>query len=129
MSNKIKIILIILVLLVIALVAAITLFIKSGNMVLEYKDVSDFDTKEISTIKNNRKYLLISGESNHSSLNIGEIKESLENRDMVIRVYTTLSNTNNRDGSFMYAVKIDNNIDRILFGNEKKVIWENKNNI
>jgi len=43
---------------------------------------------------------------------------------MIVRVYTTLSRTNNKDGSFMHAVKIDENIDRVLFGDEKIVIWE-----
>lgn len=124
MSNKIKIMLVILIILVALSACLIIIFAKSGNIVLEYKNISDFDTKEILTIKNNRRYLLVSGECNLSSLNIGEIKESLENRDMVIRVYTTLSRTNNKDGSFMHAVKIDNNVDRILFGNEKNVIWE-----
>ncbi len=124
MSNKIKIILIILTLLIAILACFIMLFAKSGNTVLEYKNVSDFDTKEISTIKNNRNYLIISGECNLSSLNIGRIDESLENGDMAVRIHTTLSRTNNKDGSFMYAVRIDNNINRILFGNEKKVIWE-----
>jgi len=124
MSNKIKIMLILLTALIVAIACLVVIFSKSGTIVLEYKDISDFDTKEISTINNNRKYLLVSGECNHSSLNIGEIKENLENRDMVIKVYTTLSRANNKDGSFMYAVKVDNNIERILFGNEKKVIWE-----
>lgn len=124
MSKKIKTMLIVLTILVAALACVVIIFTKSGNIVLEYKDVGYFDTREISTVKNNRQYLLISGESNSSSLNIGEIKETLENKDMVVRVYTTLSRANNKDGSFMHAVKIDNNIDRILFGNEKRVIWE-----
>ena len=123
MSKKIKTMWIVLTILIAAL-ACVIIFTKSGNMILEYKDVSAFDTQEISTVKNNRQYILISGESNSSSLNIGEIKETLENKDMIVRVYTTLSRTDNKDGSFMYAVKIDDNIDRILFGDEKKVIWE-----
>ena len=124
MSKKIKIILIILAALAVALVGFVIFFIKSGNVVLKYKDVGSFDSKEISAEKNNRQYLLISGECNFSSLNIGDVEETLENRDMIVRVYTTLSRTNNKDGSFMHAVKIDENIDRVLFGDEKIVIWE-----
>ena len=123
MSKKIKTMWIVLTILIAALACVIIIFTKSGNMVLEYKDVSAFDTQEISTVKNNRQYILISGESNSSSLNIGEIKETLENKDIIVRVYTTLSRTDNKDGSFMHAVKIDDNIDRILFGDEQKVIW------
>ena len=122
MSKKIKVVLIILAILIGGLATLLITLKESGEIVLEYQYVLSFQTEE--HYKNNRTYLLVSGHCGHSSLNIGEITERLDGRDMVVRIYTTLSRANNRDGSFLHAVKIDDNIDRILFGDEKKVIWQ-----
>lgn len=122
MSNKIKFVLIILAILIIGFITFLIIFKEANELVLEHEHVLSFQTEE--HYKNNRIYLLVSGHCGHSSLNIGEITEILEDRDVVLRVYTTVSRANNKDGSFLHAVKIDDNIDRVLFGDEKKVIWQ-----
>ena len=105
-----------------ALLAMITiLFVKFNSTVLEYGDVGHFETQIIT--KNNRDYLILSGESNSSSLNVKEVKEEFDKGNVTIRVYMTLSGGARMGGAFFYPVKIISSTNQILFGNKKKVIW------
>ena len=101
MSKVLKIILIVMAIIVIlyALLATVTiLFVKLNSTVLEYGDVSRFETQIIT--KNNRDYLIVSGESNSSSLNVKEVREKVNGGDVVVRVYMTLSGGARMGGHF-----------------------------
>jgi hypothetical protein len=123
MLKKTKIIAIIGTVLAIPLVFIAFIFfllIKDSNIILDYEDVVYFDTEEV--FKNNRKYLLVSGQYFGSALKIRKVKEKFDNGDITVAVYTTLFSEN--DSSFLYPVQLDDSINRVLFGEEKKVIWE-----
>lgn len=94
-------------------------------MILETEYVGSFDVNEIN--QDNEKYLEISGHSLHSALNVENIKTQRDENDLIIKIYLTLRRASkNSSGTFKYRVKIDDGIERVLFGKNKTVIWERK---
>lgn len=123
MSKKNKIIMIIgivLVALLILVFISVFLLTKDDYRAMQYKDFVDFETEEI--FKNNRDYLLISGRYYGSSLRIKKVKVHYDNSDAIVNIYTTLFSEN--DSSFLYPIELKDSVSRVLFGNEKKIIWE-----
>lgn len=106
-------------------IALFLLFMGCETMVLEYKYVGQFKVDELE--EENLKYLEISGYSLHSSLNVKNIKEIKEGNNIIIKVYLTIRKTNKTsDGNFTYRLKINDEINQVLFGEEQKVIWQRK---
>lgn len=98
------------------------LLVKDDYKALPSKDFVDFQTEEIT--KNNRNYLLISGEYYGSALKIRKVKDKVKNGDIVVSVYTTLFSKN--DSSFLHVVELNSSVNRVLFGNDEKMIWQRR---
>jgi hypothetical protein len=124
MSNVIKIILLVVLILIIICIAyfCILLFIlfKSNNTPITNNNIINFSSETL--VRNNRQYLIVSGEVFTSyPINVS-VKQKRENDVVLLNVYTFLSK--NSDVTFMHVVKLDKSINRVLFGPDKKIIWE-----
>ena len=119
------------IILIIAVVLSVSIilsfyFHKDDNIPLKYEDISTFEMQEL--FKNNRHYMLLSGNYlKSSSLVINKIKEEFHDGDVTLKLYTSIPD-DIHDSSFIYPVEIDKDVNRILFGDEKKVIWIRSDN-
>lgn len=106
--------------LLIFIIVSVFILTKDDYKAMPYKDFVNFETEEVT--KNNRSYLLISGRYYGSSLRIKKVDVDYENSDAVVRIYTTLFSKN--DSSFLYPIELKESVNKVLFGDEKRVIWE-----
>lgn len=124
MNKKLKITLGVIALLIIsgAIFFASTIFfmVKDGDRILSLEDVFNFQAEEL--VRNNRDYLIISGEYMDSSLRIKNVKEEENNGEIIVRVSTELIGEG--DASFIHIVEIDDSINRVFFGEKEEVIWK-----
>ena len=100
------------------------LLIGCDEMVLEYESVGNFQIDEM--IENGTHYIIVTGLSLHSSLNVKKVETLKNNSDIVVLVYLTLVRSKESpSGSFYYKFKIDDSVKQILFGKNKKLVWKN----
>lgn len=83
-------------------------------------DFVDFQAEEIS--KNSKDYLLVSGQYNGSSLKIRKVESEMQGNIIAVRAYTTLFSEN--DSSFLHAIELGSSTNKVVFGNDQKIIWE-----
>ena len=103
----------------------ITSILGCKDMILKYKDVGNFQVETIQ--KDSSTYLHLTGLSLNSSLNIKEIREIREQNVVYIIITLTLSrNDINYSGSIDHYLQIDQNLNKVYFGEEKILIWENE---
>lgn len=91
--------------------------------VLELKDVAGFKISE--TKNSDGLELEISGLAFHSSLAVQELITARRDGDLEVKVILTPT-SKGRTGSFAYKLGVDGDVNRVLFGNERKVIWQRK---
>jgi hypothetical protein len=96
------------------------------NVILvDNKSILGFKTNEI--YENELNYIEISGLIGHSSYNYKNVDIGIENENIVILMYGELSNKNKSgSGSFNVLIPIEKTVNKILFGNEREIIWERK---
>ena len=91
------------------------------NMILEYKNVSNFVVSE-HKVENNT-VLTISGLCMHSSYVVKkiDIKKSEDKCSILIKI--SLFKKTNETGKFEYSFEIPDDVKKVVFGNEETVIW------
>lgn len=126
MLKKRKIIFIIIGIFLLFLVAYISwllfMIFREDQIPKSYERFGNFNVEEMLGGDEGMDYVLVSGRSNDSALRIKKVEEERDGEDVVIKVYTTLFS--DKGGFFSYKVMINNSVKRVLFGDEKKVIWE-----
>ena len=126
MTKKIKKIIMIIGIIVICLVVLIGiltfLLVQEDYQAKSYERFGHFNVEETLESDNGVSYLLISGRSNDSALRIKKVEEERDGEDVIVKVYTTLFS--DKGGFFSHKVMIDKTVKRVLFGDEKKLIWE-----
>ena len=91
------------------------------NMILEYKDVSNFVVSEHKV--ENDTVLTISGLCMHSSYVVKKmyIKKNEDKCSILIKI--SFFKKKNETGKFEYSFKISDDVKKVVFGNEETVIW------
>lgn len=91
------------------------------NMILEYKDVSNFVVSEHKV--EDDTILTVSGLCMHSSYVVKKIylKENDDTCSILIRI--SFIKKKNETGMFEYSFKISGDIKKVVFGNEETVVW------
>jgi len=84
-----------------------------------------FDFKLLEIYENNSDYIIISGLIGHSSYNYKAVEIINNNEKKNILIYAEPS-VINKDGSGSFEIKllVEQNIDKIYFGNKNIIIWE-----
>jgi hypothetical protein len=92
-------------------------------MVLELKYVAGFKVEEIQN--DQTSYLKISGLAMHSALYIDRVEQKQKGDDLVVLLYLSLSPRGQlSSGSFDITIELKPTINRVLFGEDKKMVWE-----
>lgn len=93
-----------------------------SNMILEAKDAANFSVK--ASNEGNDLKITISGLAFHSALVVKDI-EAKEISKSEMRILVFLMPTNlGYSGKFEYTFKIGPEINTILFGGDKKIVWQ-----
>ena len=102
------------------LIVMILIIFGCNENVLSYK-MTYFD-KIQKYVKDSTTFLEISGLCLNSSLGIKRIEKKTNDNSLIIKIFVGYDKNNN-DGNFHLEIPINNNIDTILYGNEKHPIW------
>ena len=95
------------------------------SIVVEREYVSSFRMFE--AYEDEATYIVISGHIAHSAYNYKEIKIINDAQTKNIIMYGELSVLNeDASGSFNITIPIEENINRVSFGNNNEIIWERK---
>ena len=91
------------------------------NMILEYKNVSNFVVSEQKV--DDDTVLTVSGLCMHSSYVVKKIylKKSEDKWSILIKI--SFIKKKNETGKFEYSFKISDDVKKVVFGNEETVIW------
>jgi hypothetical protein len=88
------------------------------KMLLELKDIQNFQVIE----RGERNELQISGLAFHSAFAVEEITTERQGHDMVIEVHLVRAR-DGLTGSFNHTVPVPADVNRVLFGKDRKEIW------
>ena len=91
------------------------------NMILEYKDVSNFVVSEHKV--EDDTLITVSGLCMHSSYVVKKIYLKKNDDKCSILIKISLIKKKNETGKFEYYFKISDDIKKVVFGNEETVIW------
>lgn len=92
-----------------------------SKMILEYKDIQF--PKVVESDSDGVKSIAISGLAFHSSLAVGKIESKANDSIMTVYIYLVPARQG-LSGSFDYTIAIPSSINKVLFGEQKTVIWE-----
>ncbi len=95
----------------------------NGDNIMNYDKTFYFKTQVIDV--DNAHYLEIKAFPASSTFVVDNIREIIKNREVKVLVYMSVSNKDGKSGGVDYKVQLNKDIDRIIFGNSGKVIWEN----
>jgi hypothetical protein len=90
-----------------------------GNMVLEREYAGAFRVVDRRSISG---AVTISGYSAHSLLNVKDCQVTTFDRTAIVRVYLVPHKTATQ-GNFSVDVPVGSKIDRIVFGDKRRVVW------
>lgn len=91
------------------------------NMILEYKDVSNFVISEHNI--QDDTILTVSGLCMHSSYVVKKIYLKKNDDKYSILIKISFIKKKNETGKFEYSLKISDAVKKVVFGNEETVIW------
>lgn len=91
------------------------------NMILEYKDVTNFVVSEHKV--EDDTILTVSGLCMHSSYVVKKISIKKSDDKCLILVKISFIKKKNESGRFEYSFKIPDDVKKVVFGNEETVIW------
>lgn len=92
-------------------------------MVLELKDVQNFKVAE-EKIPDGLT-LELSGLAFHSSMAVGKVTTNRVGNDLQVIVLLTPARKGLR-GDFRYRLAVGDDVERVLFGNERKEVWRRR---
>ena len=90
--------------------------------VLKYKNTADLKVDSIS--KNGKTYFVVSGLCMNSSFNVDYVISKITGDSLIVEVLLTLKRKKRSSGNFSKIILVNNHINMILFGKERKVIWK-----
>ena len=89
------------------------------KMILELKDVQNFQAVE----KRETSELQISGIAFHSALGVKKMTTERQGQDLIVKLHLVLAREK-YSPRFNYAVAVPADTARVLFGKDRKEIWE-----
>jgi len=93
------------------------------NVLVEKNEIMEY--KIIEVYENKADFIIISGLIGNSSYNYKTIKIVDDDQTKKIFMYAEISVLNKKgSGSFNITIPIEKNINKVIFGNNKEVIWE-----